>query len=378
MLYRGWCGRGASRSLTICLAHDRRDGTNTLLTLPSMAGQCQLTSIWRWLHLSKSTKRKAARVVRRKLADGTVKEYRYSPHKKLAPKEAPDSISALVKAYLASQNWDSLKESTRRTYAIYLRELEEIGSAPAASVKRRAIHAIHDSLSRHRGNGAATGFLRASGAFFSWAVDREWIEHSPVHRIKAKPGGHLPAWSREQADLAQRLLPEHFRRVVILARYTGQRRGDLIALTWRAYDGQTIELVQQKTGEPLTIPCPEPLRTELDRWQANRDPSVTILTNTYGRPWTAPHLSRELPKALAKVGMSDDLNVHGLRKLAAAELADAGCSTHEIAAITGHRTLSMVALYTRSADQKRLAKAAVVRLSEARDAMKRQTNARKM
>lgn len=34
----------------------------------------------------------------------------------------------------------------------------------------------------------------------------------------------------------------------------------------------------------------------------------------------------------------------------------------EIAAITGHRTLGMVAHYTRSADQARMAEAAVVRL----------------
>ena len=50
--------------------------------------------------------------------------------------------------------------------------------------------------------------------------------------------------------------------------------------------------------------------------------------------------------------------------MAAAELADAGCSVHEIAAITGHQSLSMVQLYTRSADQERLASAAIVRLSE--------------
>jgi hypothetical protein len=48
-------------------------------------------------------------------------------------------------------------------------------------------------------------------------------------------------------------------------------------------------------------------------------------------------------------------------------LADAGCSMHEIAAITGHDSLSMVQLYTRSADQERLASAAIIRLSEHAD-----------
>jgi integrase len=56
---------------------------------------------------------------------------------------------------------------------------------------------------------------------------------------------------------------------------------------------------------------------------------------------------------------------HGLRKTAASRLAEAGCSTHEIAAITGHKTLAMVELYTRGADQKRRATAAIFRLENA-------------
>jgi integrase len=42
-----------------------------------------------------------------------------------------------------------------------------------------------------------------------------------------------------------------------------------------------------------------------------------------------------------------------LRKAAARRLAEAGCSTHEIAAITGHASLKEVARYTEAADRKR-------------------------
>ena len=50
---------------------------------------------------------------------------------------------------------------------------------------------------------------------------------------------------------------------------------------------------------------------------------------------------------------------HGLRKAAARRLAEAGCTMHEIAAITGHASLSEVQRYTRAADQARLARAAM-------------------
>jgi integrase len=90
---------------------------------------------------------------------------------------------------------------------------------------------------------------------------------------------------------------------------------------------------------------------------------LSILLDAHGHPWKPTLLSQYLTAALVRLGLSNDLGGHGLRKLAAARLADAGCSTPEIAAITGHRTLSMVQLYTRSADQARLVAVAIDRFT---------------
>lgn len=309
----------------------------------------------------KKSKPKAAHVVKRKLADGTVAEYRYRRHRARRQKTPADTLEALIRAYRRSPEWLALKPHTRQTYDIYLRPLEDVGHIEAKKFKRRELLTLRDAIAKGRGNGAGTGFVRAASAVFGWAVDHDWIEFSPVHRIKKLPGGELRAWTRQEADEAQVGLPEHLRRVVVLARYTGQRRGDLCALGWSAYDGAAIRLVQQKTGEPMMLPVHPALKVALDQWRQTAT-ATTILTNTLGRPWKPAHLSHELPVALVRLGLPRDLNVHGLRKLAATEMADAGCTTHEIAAVTGHRTLSMVAHYTRSADQGRLAGAAVVKL----------------
>jgi hypothetical protein len=47
-----------------------------------------------------------------------------------------------------------------------------------------------------------------------------------------------------------------------------------------------------------------------------------------------------------------------LRKCAATRLADAGCSLHQIMAVTGHKSMSSVKPYTDRADQARLAREA--------------------
>jgi integrase len=52
---------------------------------------------------------------------------------------------------------------------------------------------------------------------------------------------------------------------------------------------------------------------------------------------------------------------HGLRKAACRRLAEAGCTVHEIASISGHATLKEVERYTKAADQARLAQAAMAR-----------------
>jgi hypothetical protein len=54
-----------------------------------------------------------------------------------------------------------------------------------------------------------------------------------------------------------------------------------------------------------------------------------------------------------------------LRKAAARRLAEAGCTVHEIAAITGHVTLREVERYTKAVDRERLARAAMARMAAA-------------
>lgn len=304
------------------------------------------------------------KIVRKKLASGEVREYSYAP-KPPRQRVAPDSVGAMILAYRASPEFAALRPMTKKHKAIYLRDLEDLAGVPAAKVLRRTMLAMRDVIAAERGTGAANAFLKVSGAVFSWARDRGWLEHSPVDRAKRLPGGHLAAWTAAEADDATRRLPEHLARAVILARHTGQRRGDLCALRWSAYDGHAIRLTQAKTGAALVIPATPDLRAALDAWKRDAK-SLHILTTKDGRPWKPIYLTMAMRAALRELGMRDALNVHGLRKLAATTLAEAGCSAHEIAAITGHKTLAMVQLYTASADQERLAAGAIVRLETGR------------
>lgn len=306
-------------------------------------------------------KRPKERVERRKLADGTIKVYRYAARSS-KPSEAR-TIRALLALWQCSLEWGKLAPRTKNNYTRYSAPLyDDFKDAHISAIKRRHLMGIRDIVAEERGHGAAVCFCRAMYSFFKWAVDREYLEMTPATRLEGPlVHGTLATWTMEQALRAERELPQHYARAVFLARHTAQRRGDLCAMRWSQYDGKTIRLVQGKTRVELQIPVTPELRVALDQWKREAV-GLTILTNAKGAPLPPDVLSSKLPVELVKLGMPR-LCIHGLRKLAAVTLANAGCSTHEIAAITGHKTLAMVQHYTQAADQKILSEAAVARLA---------------
>ena len=120
-----------------------------------------------------------------------------------------------------------------------------------------------------------------------------------------------------------------------LALYTGQRQGDVLAMTWGQVNGELLKVRQEKTGKELAIPAHQrllSLLTEIPRT------SVCILTSTRGTPWTSDGFRASWQKALTGPLVSireNGLVFHGLRKASVVTLLEAGCSDAEVAAITG-------------------------------------------
>jgi integrase len=87
---------------------------------------------------------------------------------------------------------------------------------------------------------------------------------------------------------------------------------------------------------------------------------LTFLTTARGGPLSASRFSHWFRQECDMAGLPH-CSAHGLRKAAARRLAEAGCTAHEIGAITGHISLTELVRYTRAADQRRLAEAAMAK-----------------
>jgi len=77
--------------------------------------------------------------------------------------------------------------------------------------------------------------------------------------------------------------------------------------------------------------------------------------------WRNIPLLRQLGSARrsAKAGLPARCTPHGLRKRCLTDMAERGCSIHEIMSVSGHLTMKEVERYTRMADRACNARAAM-------------------
>lgn len=303
------------------------------------------------------------RATRQKLPDPSSPDFLDAVKRaNLARSEAPHagSFAALVLDYKRSPSFRDLAANTRKAYDRALERLRGLGPVAIADIKRSHILDLRDRLAVAAPQ-AANQLVMVMGVLMQFAVEREIRETNPCARLRRLKGGHRRRWTDDEIQYATRHLEERFRRAIVLALFTGQREGDCLKMRWDEYDGTAIAVVQNKTGASLWIPAHRVLKKELDAWKREAT-GETILSNSYGKPWPVTSFATMFCRVMADHPRLKGLVFHGLRKAAAARLAEVGCSAHEIASITGHESLQMIELYTKSADQRRRAKAAIGRL----------------
>ena len=268
------------------------------------------------------------------------------------------SLDDVITQYKQAPEFRGLRESTRKGYEFYLNLLSETwGCRPIASIERKHVLRLRDKHADHAAK--ANHLLTILRVVLAFALDRDYRSDNPAKDIKkiAMGAGHA-AWPGEAIDRFLESAPPMMVLALKMGLYTGQRVGDVLAMSWHDYDGEYIKVVQSKTGTKLSIPVHSALREALD---AQERVSPIILTSKRGRPFKDSNFRQSFVNAMEGAGLSG-LVFHGLRYTAATNLAEAGCSLKEIASITGHKSLGMIEKYSRDADQKKLAGAAILRL----------------
>lgn len=276
----------------------------------------------------------------------------------------PDgSIAAMIRDYKAAPEFLKLAPKTRRDYARALDHLGlAVGPFPASAIRRADVIKLRNKISG-RGTRSADLWVAVVSRCFTIGMDLGYVETNPAATIgRINEAEEFQPWPREARALFEASSPPaHLMTAYMIALWTAQGLGDTLRLARPAFDGTGFTVRRAKTEARGYIPAAAPLKAYLATLP--RD-GVLFVTRPDGRRLTERGFSEEFRAWLDGLGL-DALQFHGLRKTTASALADAGASAHEIAAITLHQTMAMVEHYTKGADQRRLATAAIRKLDKA-------------
>lgn len=293
------------------------------------------------------------------------------------------TLGTLLIAYRGSPTFAEKADSTKADYHEAMDWLKPLHDMPLDRIDTPTMTRLRDQAYKTRKRWFANHLLRFMSALFNWGRPYGYMDANPCEKVPKirKPRGERVVnrpWTDEEFASVMAAMPPELRVAVALGAHAGLREGDAIRLTWSAYRGGVIESRQAKTDDPIWVPVHSELKTILDEARArlpalsaklaakNRPVPMTIVVGQRGEPFTESGFRARFFKVIrqlvAEGKVQPGLTFHGLRHTAATKLADAGCDTRDIMAITGHKTEAMVARYTRSADQKRRATAAIMKL----------------
>jgi integrase len=279
------------------------------------------------------------------------------------------TIRAVAASYFASPAFRSLRPRSQYVYrsAIenFCRKIDRdglsYGDKAVAGMRRE--HVVKLVALRADKPQSANFFIKMLRVLMRHAVEIGLRSDDPardVRLLKVKSDGRHP-WSDSEIEQFERAHPlgSRERMAFALLLHTGQRRSDVIRMGYQHIQDGMLRVRQEKTGAELEIPINGQLAEAIAAFSSR---NLTFLTTRLGRPFSPVGFSNWFGLACDDAGLPSRCTAHGLRKSCARRLAEAGCTEHEISAITGHASLQEVQRYTRSADQKRLAISAMAKV----------------
>jgi enterobacteria phage integrase len=274
------------------------------------------------------------------------------------------TLAALIASYKQDAAFKGLRDTTKAGYLSRLDAIQrEHGGRSVSGLNQERIEIMLDAYTDRPASKLDT--LKKLRILIKHAMKKKWISGDPSTGIRRTKVGEVRSWTDDEIRQYENRwkIGTKQRTAFALMLYTGQRRSDVHRMTWQDISQRTgrIKVHQQKTDTKIEVPLHRALLEVLEKVRHNH---VTIVNTEFGKPFTVDGFSTFMRDAIRAAGLPLDCQPHGLRKAAGRRLAEAGCSTKQIMAVLGHKSLAEAERYTKEADQIRLATDAMSRLEE--------------
>lgn len=249
-----------------------------------------------------------------------------------------------------------LAESTKSSYRLPMdRLMEKNGAKDMRRTTRQAVRAALGTLSDTPRK--ASRFAQTVSLLWNYASkELDWpLGENPARGLgQHKPQRTYepwPDWMIKALDGA----PTTVQTAARLILGTGQRPNAAITMRRDQFDGEWMLVRDEKGDAEFEIYCPPSLRAYVDALPVK---GAHILPKNLSQP--LGYSAVEKAFRAWREGLGDraaQYSLHGLRKLAIVQLAEAGASDAEIQAVTG-QSAEMIVYYRSKANRRKLSRAA--------------------
>jgi len=303
-------------------------------------------------------------------------------------KEQHGTLPWLLQIYKQSVDYKSLRDRTKEVRESDLRRIlawsASLGDPPMRSITVRDTEAlwsgiieegkrprtVHMHPERPMYDRAEKIIYRCSQlSNYALDLDEDVVERNVFRRLTKRMPKSPPRkqrWTSEQIEaLCAKAIELGYASValaVIIGVNTALRPGDLLRVTWPQYDPTigkngiitvTPSKTRDKTGVTVTIPVTDQLKVALDdtRRQLSEGKVVALgaadgpivareavhvcQRSVAGKAWKVQTFDEWFRWIAREAGIPDDMQFRDLRRTAATQLSEAGCTPSEIAAIGG-------------------------------------------
>lgn len=299
-------------------------------------------------------------------------------HRRGAPK---GSLAWLFNEYEArAESWKALGSTTKSRRRVVMDQIcaepvsandpSPIGLRPYSTLRPKAIAVI---CGRCPSPATFNARLKAYREAIKFAIGEDMMTANPAKEVPyrtSKTGGYHTWTVEEVAQYEARWPLGTIQRLALgMLMFTGTRRSDAVVIgkqhrkAVHGVPGWQFLQFKGRDRSPVTtwIPILPALQELVD---ATPSKGLTYLETSFGKPFTAKGFGTQFKKWCRLAGLPH-CSAHGLRKAAATIAAERGATAHQLMAIFGWRSITQALVYTRAAEQKRLAAAAMHMLAPA-------------
>lgn len=251
------------------------------------------------------------------------------------------SLGDAVQLYLATYSRHHHRPSwTKQTEGLLQRNFSHLASRPLLHIEPREITAIIDHLLPTPS--AANHAFAAARRFFNWAVERDYIDCSPLSKLK--PPAKEQSRDRVLTDDELTCIfstalrhPSTFTRILMLLIATGSRRNEIASLRWSFIDDsqQLISLppALTKNNSSHTFPYGSVAAQTISDTPRFTHDLLFPARGHHDRPYNGWSKAKAAFDAMCPL---PHYTLHDLRRTYASSLAALGCPVHVLSKLLNH------------------------------------------